>query len=1573
MHYAFYIIPLLLVISIPSAFAQVETVTFPNGTTFETPNIIIPDPIPEPVILGIYDETKTSTIYLTEDNLGLIQFHYPYFETEQGEFIPYRLTQNDSMIQVEFSDGKIVFDKIAGATTLFYNGLQVVDSDSYLVRTAELNTDVWNFLDVNDSPVETIIEEDGDKVTVTFRQQNNEGIFDVEYVIQGEIKTTAKFTNFIYPNHKFAFTETLNLSDNTITLNDQEINLDGFVGQTFPREILEQNEDLVLEAKDLFYNSGIGFDQLWSVGIFENNKISLDYANVEQTQTPIGQTVELDPTWQSPSSGTINSTNCTGSNNNNFAQATDNANYNTGSYNAWQGVTCGGSGAGSFSKTMTFDLGQVYDISQVKTYHSGYGWWGGTNLNVVGSANGVNFYSHSGNAGYNAGNTNVFSSTNNVNQQSQYISYTISGSDGWKSLVETRVYVALPTYAPTAPQSLTTSQSVANEIILNYQAPSSDGGASITNYKIYLNGSLIDTIGNVLTYTDSISGNEIGANLVYSVKAVNSVGDSPASSNSNITSWDVPDQVTGLTAQTGYPIILNWNVPASDDTITNYEIKRDSSVIATVGSVTTYSDSPPTTGATYSYEISAISAVGQGAYSSTVNGIAGVSADAPSLALAHDSSNLNIEVTITNGASMGTGTFTSYTVERSADGSTNWTSVGTPTTTSFIDTVPSSGNWYYRAATTTTHGTSAYSSVVNIAHVDPDLPSITASYYDPNSSDIQVVITNGASFGTGTFTSYTVERSADGSTNWTSVGTPTVSPFIDTTTPSVGDWYYRAATITTHGTSAYSSNALASPVAPDAPTNLTSVISNPNPNPLTISLDWDSPINFGSGTLTGYEVYRDGSLITTTGTASQYDDTVSVQGTYVYTIKTVTNHAVSSLSGSTTISTPTQPSADSSVTLSIDNPNPNPLDVTVSFVAPSSNGGSTITGYNLSSSPDDITYTQIATGVTTPQTVTVSSAGTWYFKSQAVNNVGMAGLGSAVSITTPSVPNAVTDLATSSVNDTVIGLTWTAPINGGSNIIDYDVLRDGVTIATVTTPGYSDTGLTTQTSYVYEVFARNNVGFSLISNQITQVTEGVPAVVPNFQTTTASLEAITLSWTAPNDYGSVITGYLIERESPTGNGFSTLTTTGVVTTYSDIGLTPVTEYNYRISAINAYGNSPTTTSSTITLPAPPTNVFVTPSSSTSELTITWDEPTLTTGITGYQILRENGVGSGFTPVTIVSGTNHTDTGLSTNVYYNYKLKSVTVQGNSESSNTYSQTTYHLPNAVESLTATSGELIDASLSWQSPTVPYGYITGYEIYQSTTGTPNTLIDTTTATTFTATDLDPTVTYYWLVAPVTIHGSNSTGNIANATATSEIIIGDIELSADVNPDVASILFDQVRTGNSTALTVTYPNTYDLTCEFDYKFARSTQSFSNLIPVTISPTHNSHTFNFNNSANEIISARCYNENTNPGGINPNDSNDGKDQINFSTQPIVTQVNDFQKGLYGISGGFGAFDLMTLFVVIVSMVGFNRKNPAVGVGIMVTFIGAMAYFGVIETPTIVMGAIALVAVLAIGIARNKL
>ncbi len=89
-----------------------------------------------------------------------------------------------------------------------------------------------------------------------------------------------------------------------------------------------------------------------------------------------------------------------------------------------------------------------------------------------------------------------------------------------------------PATVPSAPQNL---QGTAGDgqVVLTWEASSSDGGSAITGYKIYRGSSagnltLLTLVGNVLTYTDSSVTN--GQTYYYKVSAVNGVGESTQTS-----------------------------------------------------------------------------------------------------------------------------------------------------------------------------------------------------------------------------------------------------------------------------------------------------------------------------------------------------------------------------------------------------------------------------------------------------------------------------------------------------------------------------------------------------------------------------------------------------------------------------------------------------------------------------------------------------------------------------------------------------------------------------------------------------------------------------------------------------------------------------------------------------------------------------------------------------------------------------------------------------------------------------------------------------------------------------------
>src|SRR5439155_599950 len=137
-----------------------------------------------------------------------------------------------------------------------------------------------------------------------------------------------------------------------------------------------------------------------------------------------------------------------------------------------------------------------------------------------------------------------------------------------------------PATPPGAPSGLSATAGDGS-VSLSWSAPGSDGGAPITNYKIYRGTvaggqlSLIATVPNVLSYTDSPLTN--GKTYYYKVTAVNEVGEGPPSNEASATpvSGDTaPSPPRSLSAAAGDArVALGWLAPSSDggSPITNYK------------------------------------------------------------------------------------------------------------------------------------------------------------------------------------------------------------------------------------------------------------------------------------------------------------------------------------------------------------------------------------------------------------------------------------------------------------------------------------------------------------------------------------------------------------------------------------------------------------------------------------------------------------------------------------------------------------------------------------------------------------------------------------------------------------------------------------------------------------------------------------------------------------------------------------------------------------------------------------------------------------------------------------------
>ena len=344
-----------------------------------------------------------------------------------------------------------------------------------------------------------------------------------------------------------------------------------------------------------------------------------------------------------------------------------------------------------------------------------------------------------------------------------------------------------------------------------------------------------------------------------------------------------------------------------------------------------------------------------------------------------------------------------------------------------------------------------------------------------------------------------------------------------------------------------------------------------------VTLSWKQPKTIGTSPIGAYIVAyatsRNGPWKTAyTGTNMTAKVVGLANGTSYEFRVTATNSAGSS-NPATISGTPfTVPGAVINLTAE-----PKDQGLGITWSAPASNGGATVSGYEVSWSADGKTWTKLKPITGTSAQVTGLTNGSKYQVKVLAENAAGSSAPSTVQATAYTTPDAPTAVAVSSGKGSMT-VTWTAPLSdGGLDISDYQVTWsiDGAnwngwahTPSTATTATLS--GLSNGTTYQVRVAAVTQAG---VGNPGTG--SGTPFTVPGAPTSMAvkaQVKSVAVTWKAPaSNGGSAVLGYIIQYSTTTT--WKTYKTVGPTTLAVTVtGLTAKTSYNVRVIAFNAAGN-----------------------------------------------------------------------------------------------------------------------------------------------------------------------------------------------------------------------------------------------------------------------------------------------------------------------------------------------------------------------------------------------------------------
>ena len=173
-------------------------------------------------------------------------------------------------------------------------------------------------------------------------------------------------------------------------------------------------------------------------------------------------------------------------------------------------------------------------------------------------------------------------------------------------------------------------------------------------------------------------------------------------------------------------------------------------------------------------------------------------------------------------------------------------------------------------------------------------------------------------------------------------------------------------------------------------------------------------------------------------------------------------------------------------------------------------------------------------------------------------------------------------------------------------------------------------GLRNGTTYELQARAKNARGWGAWSTS-TLGTAGTPS--PPEINTLAKNASLDLSWAAPSDNGSAVSGYDVQYRNASSGGWSSWSHAGTTRSATITGLTNNTEYEVRVRARNAVGNGPWSTVKATPIPEKPdAPAAPTLTSSGTTMTVSWTAPSANGAeISDYDIEYSSDNGTTWTP------------------------------------------------------------------------------------------------------------------------------------------------------------------------------------------------------------------------------------------------------------------------------------------------------------------------------------------------------